>query len=317
MTDVDEVSAPARLVSRPADEATEALDHQASPTVRTPLGWRRWTTVLVPAAAIVTFFIVPFALMLATSFYRRIDGGFYEPATVLTSWRRLFSDFYVGRTLFSIRVCLLVATVTTAVAFPFTWFVSRMRPRRQVPLLIMVLAALSLSEVIVAFSWNLILGRSSGISNILVWVGLMGEPRAFAPGLWAVVAGLSYIAFPYGVLTLFPSLRRIEPELTEASSTLGASPWQTFRTVVVPLAKTSVVAVFLLVFVFTLGSYIVSQMLGRPQHWTLTVVIADQALFNANVPFAAAMAMLLTIISFVVVGVVSAVTARATRRGLS
>jgi putative spermidine/putrescine transport system permease protein len=286
------------------------------PTVETGaggIGWRRRTLLGLPVAALVAFFCVPFALMLATSFYRRIDGGFYEPAFVLDSWARLFSDFYVGRTLYSVRVCLLVAAMTTAVAFPFTWFLTRMRPRRQVPLLVMVLAALSLSEVIVGFSWNLILGRSSGITNILVWAGLMDEPRSFAPGLWAVVAGLSYIAFPYGVLTLFPSLRRIEPELTEAASTLGARPWRAFRTVVLPLAKTSVVAVFLLVFVFTLGSYIIAQMLGRPEHWTLTVFIADQALFNANVPFAAAMAMLLTVVSLAVVGGVSVALARASR----
>jgi putative spermidine/putrescine transport system permease protein len=185
-----------------------------------------------------------------------------------------------------------------------------MRARRQVPLLIMILAALTLSEVIVAFSWNLILGRSSGITNILVWAGLMSSPKALTPGLGAVVAGLTYIAFPYCVITLFPSLKRIDRELTEAADTLGATPSRTFRTVVMPLAKPSVVAAFLLVFVFTLGSYIVAQVLGRPEHWTLSVFISDQALFNANVPFAAAMAMLLTVISLAVVGVVYLAAAR-------
>ena len=52
----------------------------------------------------------------------------------------------------------------------------------------MVLGALTLSEVIVAFSWDLILGRATGITNILVWAGLMSEPKAFTPGFWSVVA---------------------------------------------------------------------------------------------------------------------------------
>ena len=280
---------------------------------RPPLRWRQRVLVIVPALVLVTLFCVPFALMLATSFYRRIEGGFYEPAVVLDSWKRLFSDFYVGRTLYSIRVCLLVAAITTVAAFPFTWFLTRMRARRQVSLLVMILAALTLSEVIVAFSWNLILGRASGITNVLVWVGAMREPRALTPGLAAVVAGLAYIAFPYCVITLFPSLKRIDAELTDAAGTLGATPSRTFRSVVLPLARTSVVAAFLLVFVFTLGSYIVAQVLGRPEHWTLSVFISDQALFNANVPFAAAMAMLLTVISLVVVGGVSLTGARRAR----
>ena len=104
----------------------------------TPLRWRERALVLAPALVVVAFFCVPFALMLATSFYRRVQGGFYEPAFTLDSWARLFSDFYIGRTLYSIRVCLLVAAITTAVAFPFTWFLTRMRARRQVPLLSLI-----------------------------------------------------------------------------------------------------------------------------------------------------------------------------------
>ena len=150
------------------------------------------------------------------------------------SWSRLFSDVYIGRTLFSLRLCLLVALLTTVVAFPFTWFLTRMRARAQVPLLVLVLGALTLSEVIVAFSWDLILGRATGITNIAVWAGLMSEPKAFTPGFWSVVAGLSYTSFPYAVLTLFPSLNRVDRELTEAAETLGASPARTFTTVVVP-----------------------------------------------------------------------------------
>jgi putative spermidine/putrescine transport system permease protein len=301
------------LETRPRSDASPFADAATSPPVvraKHRLSWAQRALVLVPTLLLVAFFCVPFVLMLATSFYRRVQGGFYEPAFTLDSWRRLTSDFYLGRTLYSIRVCLLVAAITTAVAFPFTWFLTRMRARRQVPLLIMILAALTLSEVIVAFSWNLILGRSSGITNILVWAGLMSSPKALTPGLGAVVAGLTYIAFPYCVITLFPSLKRIDRELTEAADTLGATPSRTFRTVVMPLAKPSVVAAFLLVFVFTLGSYIVAQVLGRPEHWTLSVFISDQALFNANVPFAAAMAMLLTVISLAVVGVVYLAAAR-------
>lgn len=314
MTDLD-VSPPRSLPGGPQQARTDGPDQAEAPAPerRPPLRWSQRALVLAPAAALVAFFCVPFGLMLATSFYRRVEGGFYEPAFTFDSWSRLFSDFYIGRTLYSMRVCLLVAAVTTAVAFPFTWFLTRMRSRHQVPLLVMILAALTLSEVIVAFSWNLILGRSSGITNILVWLGLMSAPRAFTPGLGAVVAGLSYIAFPYCVITLFPSLKRIEREVTEAAGTLGASPSTAFRTVVVPLARSSVMAAFLLVFVFTLGSYIVAQVLGRPEHWTLSVFISDQALFNANVPFAAAMAMLLTVISLAVVGGVSLAAARRAR----
>jgi putative spermidine/putrescine transport system permease protein len=220
---------------------------------------------------------------------------------------------FLERAGFSIGISLLAGALCILFAFPFTFFLTRMRRRPHVALLILVLSALSLSEVIVGFTWSVLLGRSAGISNILVWIGFMDEASAYQPSFIAVLLGMSYIAFPYCVLTLYPSLTRLDREVTEAAQTLGASPWRTFWTVVVPISRPIIMAGFLLVFVFTLGSYLIAAILGRPEHWTLSVFISDQASFNANVPFAAAMAIFLTVLSLAVVGIVTIIESR-TRR---
>jgi putative spermidine/putrescine transport system permease protein len=274
---------------------------------------RTYLVLAFPVAMLGVFFLGPLITMLATSFYRRIPGGFYEPGFELASYARLITDLFLDRAVFSLAICLLAGVVCVALAFPFTYFLTRMRRRSQLVLLVLVLSALSLSEVIVGFSWSVVLGRAAGISNILVWLGLMGEAQSYQPGFLAVLIGLSYIAFPFCVLTLYPQLSRLDREVTEAAQTLGASPGRTFRTVVIPIMRPTIVATFLLVFVFTLGSYLIPAILGRPEHWTVSVFISDQATFNANVPFAAAMAMFLTLVSLVLVGVVLAVEAK-TRR---
>lgn len=264
----------------------------------------------LPLAFLTLFFLVPLGVMVATSFYHRIPGGFYEAGFELASWNRLFSRVFLERAGFSMLISLFAGAICIVVAFPFTYFLTRMRRRAHVALLIVVMSALSLSEVIVGFTWSVLLGRVAGLSNILVWLGLMDEAQAYQPGFLAVLLGLCYIAFPYCVLTLYPSLSRIDREVTEAAQTLGASPWRTFRTVVIPISRPIIMAGFLLVFVFTLGSYLISAILGRPEHWTLSVFISDQASFNANVPFAAAMAMFLTVLSLGIVGVVMLIESR-------
>jgi putative spermidine/putrescine transport system permease protein len=274
---------------------------------------RTYLVLGFPLAMLGLFFLGPLFTMVAASFYRRIPGGFYEPGFELSSYGRLFTELFLDRAVFSLVICLLAGAVCVVAAFPFTYFLTRMRRRPQVVLLVLVLSALSLSEVIVGFSWSVVLGRAAGISNILVWLGLMGEAQSYQPGFLAVLLGLSYIAFPYCILTLYPQLSRLDREVTEAAQTLGASPWRTFRTVVIPIMRPTIVAAFLLVFVFTLGSYLIPSILGRPEHWTLSVFISDQASFNANVPFAAAMAMFLTVLSLVLVGVVLLVESK-TRR---
>jgi putative spermidine/putrescine transport system permease protein len=95
---------------------------------------------------------------------------------------------------------------------------------------------------------------------------------------------------------------RLDPSLTEAARTLGASPLLAFFNLVVPTLRNAIVATLIMVFVFALGSYLLPQMLGRPQHWTLSVLITDQAIYQSNMPFAAAMAVFLVLVSLALIG---------------
>jgi putative spermidine/putrescine transport system permease protein len=256
--------------------------------------------LLWPAAMLLVFFVIPFGIMVAISFYHRVERGFYEPAVELTHYARFLTPFFIDALAFSLWVAALVAVIAVALAFPFTWCLTRLRRRAQVAWLVLLLAVLSLSEVIIGFAWSMLLSRSAGVSNVLALVELM-EPTSWTPSFTAVVLGLVYLAFPYTVLVLYPSLARLDPELPEAARTLGASPLVTFLTVVIPSQRRAITAGLILVFVFTLGAYLIPQILGRPRHWTLSVLITDQAIFQVNIPFAAAMAVLLLVVSLLLV----------------
>ncbi|MGQ3029972.1 MAG: ABC transporter permease [Ferrovibrionaceae bacterium] len=258
-----------------------------------PIAW--------PALMLVLFFVLPFGLMLAVSFFRRVPGGFYQPDFVLANYARFLTAFFGNVLGFSLGLALLVAVIAVALAFPFTYLLSRMRRRRQVPWLVFLLAVLSLSEVIIGFSWSTLLSRTAGVTNLLMLIGLMDQPVSLSPGFGAVLTGMTYQAFPYAVLVLYPSLSRLDPTLTEAARTLGASPLRSFFTVVVPALRNAILATVIMVFVFALGSYLLPQLLGRPQQWTLSVLITDQAIYQSNMPFAAAMAVFLVLVSLALV----------------
>ncbi len=269
----------------------------------TPRGLKQHVSVIYPALMLGIFFVVPFAIMLAVSFFHRVEGGFYEPGFELANYARFFSAFFAKALIFSVFVAGVAAVVSVIVCFPFTYFMTRLSRSWQVVLLVYVMAVLSLSEVIIGFSWSTLLSRTAGVSNLLVFVGLMDAPTAWSPGLVALLFGLCYLGFPYTVLILYPSLSRLDPQLPEAARMLGASPVRTFFTVVVPTMRTTIVGALIMVFVFTLGAYLLPQVLGRPQHWTLSVLITDQAIFQSNLPFAAAMAIFLMLVSLALVGV--------------
>jgi putative spermidine/putrescine transport system permease protein len=165
-----------------------------------------------------------------------------------------------------------------------------------------LLSVLSLSEVIIGFSWSTIFSRTAGITNLFVALGLMDQPVALVPGFGAVLTAMIYQALPYTVLVIYPALARLDPTLVEAARTLGASPVHAFFNVVIPGQRNTIFATLIMVFVFALGSYLLPQMLGRPQHWTLSVLITDQAIYQSNMPFAAAMAVFLVLVSLALIG---------------
>lgn len=263
--------------------------------------------IAFPAAMLGLFFVVPFAIMVAISFFQRVQGGFYQPAFTLENYGRFLSAFFGEILLFSLVLAALVSALCLIVGVPFTFFLARLSRKAQVAWLISLLGVLSLSEVIIGFAWSTLLSRTAGISNLFVSLGLMDQPVAWTPGFVAVLIGMVYQAFPYTVLVLYPAFSRLDPSLMEAARTLGASPFGAFFSVVLPALRKTLIATFIIVFIFALGAYLLPQILGRPQHWTLSVLITDQAVYQSNMPFAAAMAVFLVFASLALVLIANAV----------
>ncbi len=262
-----------------------------------PRGFKAHLPLIYPAVTLLIFFVIPFGIMVAISFFRREPGGFYTTTFSVDNYLHLLTALF-GRVLgFSLFISALCAAICVAVGFPLTYFITRMPRRAQVVWLVILVSVLSLSAVIVAFAWSIMLSQTAGISNFFVWIGFMEKPVSWSPGFWAVTCGLCYIAFPYTVLVLYPPLSRLDPHLPEAAMTLGASPAKMFFSVVVGSLRSAIAATVIMVFAFTLGTYLIPQILGRPQHWTLSVLITDEAIYRSNLPLAAAMSVFFMVVS--------------------
>lgn len=266
-----------------------------------PKGLGAHLPIIYPAIMLGVFFIIPFGIMVTISFFKRQSGGFYTPTFDIHNYQNLFTEYFARVLLFSIFISALCAVISVAIGFPFTYFITRLRRKAQVVWLVILVSVLSLSAVIIGFAWSLILSQTAGISNFFVWLGLMSHPTSWSPSFWALLCGLCYVALPYTVLVLYPPLSRLDPHLPEAAQTLGASPIKTFFTVVVGSMRGAIVASWVMVFAYTLGTYVLPQILGRPQHWTLSVLITDEAIYHSNLPLSAAMAVFFMLVSLALV----------------
>jgi putative spermidine/putrescine transport system permease protein len=204
----------------------------------------------------------------------------------LSNFRELWHD-PVYRTIAKRTVLVAMAvTITTAVlAFPIAYNMAKLaRHRSRRLLVIAVLLPLWASYVAKVYAWRTILAEDGVLNWMLDPFGLKG------PGLGNSLVGpwlvLTYLWLPYMILPVYAGLERIPDSLLDASSDLGASPFMTFRKVILPLSFPAVVAGSIFTFSLSLGDYITPRLVSSVQF--IGNVIYDQLGVSGNLPFAAA-----------------------------
>jgi len=261
--------------------------------------------VAYPLGMLIIFFLIPLAMLIAFSFYYHPPGGFYEPAFTLENYTRFFTKvLYLKRLAFTVEISALTAVLCLMLGYPFTYYLTRIASRKRF-YIILVISTLWLSYIIRSYAWTVILSKHAGISKLFAWVGIIEQTRSYTPGLFAVIIGLVYVFLPFMVLTLYGTLKGINREYEEASLNLGAGPWKTFVNVTLPLSKDGIISGALLVFILTLGAYVVPSILGKPQQWTMAIIIGDQATYESNVPFGASMALVLMVFAILTIGLIA------------
>ena len=257
---------------------------------------------LWPTAAIAAGFVVPFTLLLQVSVSHRDPAGLWRPSLELSNFAPLLDRSVLYRLGYTAVLALLVATLSSILAFPLASLVAGMRRRAQVAWLVLLLSTLSLSEVLVAFAWQVLLAKRIGLSAVLVWMRLIDEPQSLSPSFGAVLACLVYLVMPITAVLLFPGVTKLDRSLIEAAATMGASRRQVLTSVTLPLLRSALISAFLLAVVFTIGVYVTPLVLGPPEEWTFSALIGQAALSDGNLPLAAAMSLLLLAASVATTG---------------
>lgn len=262
----------------------------------------------LPTLFLITLCLIPLFLLLQLSFAHRGTGGLWSPGLELTQYAQLMTPQFLRVALFSFGLALTTAVISVALAFPVAYFISRMKRRAQIAWLVGLLSTLSLSEVLIVFSFQVLLSGSGGLVKALVALGVMASPHSLYPNFAAVMVCLVYLVLPYIILFLYPAMSQLDDDIPAAATTMGASPARAFLTVVAPMVKGPLLSAGLLVVIFTVGSYLTPLVLGRPQQWTVGIIISNAAMTTGNMPLAAAQAVALVSLMAGLLGLVRLLT---------
>jgi len=264
--------------------------------------------LLVPSILIVSLL----AAGLVDLFWRSIHS--FDPflrqegPVSLDQYRRLFTgpegDHYSAVLTRTLMLSAAVTVSAVAIATPVAYYIMRVSRRWQRLLaLALVLVPFLMGEVVRAFGWLLLLGRN----GVVAWIGsLVGTEDVSLigtkTGIWI---GMLQVMVPIATLVLLPSIRRIDPDLERAAQTLGARPMHVWRHVVLPLARSGMVAASIVVFSLSMTEFAIPQVLGLGRQPFVANAIHSMYFLQNNVYFGSAFAIMLLVIVTVVVLILS------------
>jgi len=255
-----------------------------------------------PTLFLVVFFLIPLTIMLVYSWLTPgVYGGVEWTFSHLNYGRILgwantryekFDPTYLAIFFQSVRLAATTVLASLIVCYPAAFWVARMPEKRRQFFIFLITLPFFISLIVRLFAWVLILRPTGFLNQALMGLGLIGQPLEIIYTDVAVIIGMTYVFIPFMFLPLYASIEKLDESLIEASQDLGANRIQTFLRVVLPQTLPGIIGGSIIVFIPSLGNFIVPSVLGGAKVVMTGNLIEQQFLSARNWPFGAALGMI-------------------------
>ena len=294
--------------------------------------WRprgRWLVIGVPLAFLLAFFLLPFAIVgkisvsemqgLAFGDLVRWQDGVATLTLKFGNYLFIARDaLYVQTYLASLQYAASTTLACLVIGYPFAYFMARAPKSRQPALLMLVMLPFWTSFLLRVYAWRGLLTEGGwawqaitalGLDQGLLALGLIGAEGRLMHTPFSLVLGMTYSYLPFMILPLYANLSKMDLRLLEAAADLGATPWTAFWRITVPLSRAGIVAGSMLVFIPSVGEYVIPELLGGPETLMIGRVIWDEFFSNNDWPMASSVAVVMVLLIIVPLAIFSKVRA--------
>jgi putrescine transport system permease protein len=205
-------------------------------------------------------------------------------------------DLYWKAYLSSFRIALISTFCTLLVGYPIAYGMAKAPEEWRPTLMMLVILPFWTSFLIRVYAWMGILSTEGLLNQLLMWIGVIGEPLTILNTNTAVYIGIVYTYLPFMILPIYAALDRLDESLNEAAEDLGCSRTQAFWLVTIPLSKNGIIAGCFLVFIPALGEFVIPSLLGGSGTLMIGKVLWEEFFNNRDWPVASAVAVILLLI---------------------
>jgi putative spermidine/putrescine transport system permease protein len=275
---------------------------------------RRRTAIalMLPASALVLVFLaLPLLLLFRYSLNRFVPGQFMVEALTLENYVKVVTDPYYSNVLKTTLLMAIGVTVACLVAgFPAALYLARTSVRFKAILILAVILPLFVGNAVRAAGWMVAFGQKGIVNYLMALVAPTAAPLTIMYTPAAVFVGIISVNLPFVVLTLQSVLEGIDRTSEEAALSLGATPFDAWRLVTLPLAIPGVLAAGVLCFILTMNAYATPVLLGGPRFQMMAPVVANEVLNQNNWPFGASLSFVLMVVTLALTAIANVVVIR-------
>ncbi len=280
--------------------------------------WLRGRTLVigVPFAWLLLFFLAPFLIVLNYSvsemgsvrpenIYAVVDGAI-KLTLKYGNYVSIAGDgLYFKAYLSSLKYAAITTVLCLTIGYPFAYFMARARATLQPALLMLVMLPFWTSFLLRVYAWKGLLEEGGWVARLLqalqldgllLQTGMIAAAGKYMNTPFSLVIGMTYTYLPFMILPLYAALAKMDLRLLEAAADLGATPWEAFWKITVPLSKAGIIAGSMLVFIPCVGEFVTPELLGGPQTLMIGRVLWDEFFSNNDWPMASSVAVVLILL---------------------
>jgi len=239
----------------------------------------------------------PLLYMVYLSFMSRGEvWGFVNEAT-LENYKQLLDPLYMDTFLASLKLAMLSTGLIILMGYPFGYFMARLSEEWKRRMMLLIMLPFWTSSLIRLYGWIIVFRSNGTLDQLLMFFGVIDRPLKLLYTYPAVVVGMIYALLPFMILSVYSSAEKMDWRLVDAARDLGASRWKAFTSVTLPLTMPGLLSGIILTFIPSMGLFFIADILGGNKIVLVGSMIQELMTRGRNLPLAAAMAVVLMLMT--------------------
>ena len=249
----------------------------------------------------IVFVICPLLYVVALSFATPNRGYGVTWKFTLDNYKNILEPVYLNTFVVSLKLALTSTAAIVLIGYPFGYFMAKLPEHRKKKAHLLLTLPFWVNSLIRLYGWIIILQKKGLLNFVLMKLGLIKKPLAILYSYPAIVVGMIYVLLPFMIMSVYSSAEKLDWSYVEAARDLGASRVQAFFTVTLKLTLPGLLSGVILTFVPSMGLFFIADILGGNKIVLVGSLIQDQMTRGSNWPFAAALAVVMMVLTTVMI----------------